>query len=113
MAIPILPYSVEHYNSLPELRKAKDQFKSSGASEILFAEIGPALVRHHIENILGVVLLHNHFLLSQNEKLIDVGSVAVPCVEELPDVSASSWRFIDGGIAPYEFVRSATKTSLA
>jgi len=113
MAIPILPYSVEHYNSLPELREAKDQFKSLGASEILFTEIGPALVRHHVENILGVVLLHNHFLLSQNEKLVDVGSVAVPCAEELPNVSASSWRFTDKGIAPYEFVRSDAKTSLA
>lgn len=113
MAIPILPYSVEHYNSLPELCEAEDQFKSSGASEILFTEIGPALVRHHVENILGVVLLHNHFLLNQNEKLVDVGHVAIPCAEELPNVSASSWRFIDEGIAPYEFVRSATETSLA
>ena len=39
----------EHYNLLPELREAKDQFKSLGASEILFTEIGLALVRHYME----------------------------------------------------------------
>jgi len=113
MAIPLLPYSAEHYNSLPELRKAKDQFKSLGASEILFNKIGPALVRHHVEGILGVVLLHNHFLLSQNEKLVGFGSAAVPCAGELPNVTASSWRFISEGIVPYEFVCSDAKTSLA
>jgi hypothetical protein len=113
MAIPLLPYSAEHYNSLPELREAKDQFKSLGASEILFNKIGPALVRHHVEGILGVVLLHNHFLLSQNEKLTGFGSAAVPCAGELPNVTASSWRFIGEGIVPYEFFCSDAKTSLA
>lgn len=113
MAIPILPYSVEHYNSLPELCEAKAQFKSLGASEILSTEIGPVLVRHHVENILDVVLLHNHFLLSQNEKLISISSIAIPCAEEFPNVSASSWRFTNEGIAPYEFVCLDAKTSLA
>jgi hypothetical protein len=83
-----------------------------GASEILFSEIDSALVRHHVENVLGVVL-HNHFLLSQNEKLVNVGSVVVLCAEELLNVTASSWRFTDEGIVLYEFVCSATETSLA
>jgi hypothetical protein len=113
MAIPIFPYSVDYYNSLPDISEAKDQFISSRASDILFSEIGPALVRHHVENLVGVILLHNHFFLNQNEKLIDVGSVAVPCTEELANVNASSWRFVDEGIVPYEFVRSATEVPLA
>jgi hypothetical protein len=112
MAIPLLPYTVKYYNSLPELREAKDQFESLRASDVLFTEIGQALVRHHVENILGIVLLHNHFLLGQNEILVSHDSVAVPCSEKLPNVCASSWRFIDEGITPYEFIYSATKTPL-
>jgi hypothetical protein len=113
MAIPLLPYSVEYYNLLPELCKAKDQFKSLGASEILFNKIGPALIRHYIEGILGVVLLYNHFLLSQNEKFIGFGSIAVPYTGELPNITASSWYFIGESIIPYEFFCSDIKISLA
>ena len=78
MAVPVLSYAVEHYNSLPELRVAKYQFESAKASAILITEIGKALVTHHVENTLGVILLHNHFLLGPKEMLINVGSVAVP-----------------------------------
>jgi len=108
---PVLPYAVEHYNSLPELREAKDQLISSGASGVLFTEIGPGACKTPCRKILGVIL-HNHFRLSHDEKLVDFGSVAVPCAEELPNVNASSWRFTDEAIAPYEFVRSAGKISL-
>lgn len=117
MAVPVLPYAVEHYNSLPELRVAKDQFESARASEILFTEVGKAFITHHVEKILGVVLLHNHFLLGPQEMLVNVDSVAVPWdissgAEEFADVNASAWRFTDKGIAPYEFAYAALETSL-
>ncbi len=112
MAIAILPYAVEHYNSLPELRVAKDQFESGRASEILFSEIGRAFLKHHVEHILGVILLHNHFLLNPDEMLVNVDSVAIPWdarsgSRELTDVNASAWRFTEKGIAPYEFAHAA------
>ena len=40
MVLHLLPYTVKHYNSLPKLRVAKDQFESARASDILFTEIG-------------------------------------------------------------------------
>ena len=67
MALHVLPYTVEHYNSLPELRVAKKQFESARASDILFTEIGQVFVKHHVENTLGIALLHNHFLLEQHD----------------------------------------------
>ena len=117
MALSVLPYAVEHYNSLPELRVAKDQFESVQASEILFTEIGKAFVKHHVENILGIALLHNHFLLGHYEMLVNVDSVAVPWdarsgAKEFAEVNASAWRFTDQGIAPYEFTHAALMISL-
>ena len=50
----------------------------SRASDILFTENGQAFVKHHVENNLGIALLHNHFLLEQHEMLVNMDSVAVP-----------------------------------
>lgn len=117
MASLVLPYTVEHYNSLPELQVAKFQFESVRASDILFTDIGRVFVKHHVENMLGVVLLHNHFLLNPHEMLVSVNSAAVPwdtrsSTKELGAVNASSWRFTENGIAPYEFTHMAPEIPL-
>ena len=117
MALHVLPYAVKHYNSLPELRVAEDQFESARASEILFTEIGKAFVKHHVQNTLGITLLHNHFLLKHHEMLVNVDSVAVPWnttsgATELAGVNVSAWRFTDQGLASYEFAHAAVEVSL-
>lgn len=117
MTLYVLPYAVEHYNSLPELCVAKEQFESARASDILFTEVRQAFVKHHVENTLGIALLHNHFLLEQHEMLVNVDSVAVPWDTtsggtELAGVSASAWRFTNQGLAPYEFAHAAVEVSL-
>lgn len=117
MALQVLPYDVEHYNSLPELRVAKEHLESARTSEIPFTEIGKAFVKNHLENTLGITLLHNHFLLERHEILVNVDSVAVPWdttsgAAELTGVNASAWRFTDRGLAPYEFAHEAVEVSL-
>lgn len=112
MTIAILPYAVEHYNFLLELRVTKDQFESGRASKILFSEIERAFLKHHVEHILSVILLHNHFLLNLDEMLVNVDSVAIPWdarsgSRELTDVNVSAWRFIEKSIASYEFAHAA------
>ena len=117
MAVPNLPYSVEYHNSLPDIADAKIQFDSLDADKILFTDIGRAFVKHHVEIMLGVVLLHNHFLLAQDEILVNVGPVAVPWktdsgAKELKDVYPSSWGFTKDGIAAYEFGHAAPRVAL-
>lgn len=116
MAIQILPYAVDFYNSLPELHAANHQLQSIDAS-VLFTEIGRTFLNHQVENTLGLVLLHNHFLLEPYEMLVNVDSVAVPWdvrsgCKELADVNASAWRFNEKGLTPYEFTHAALKTPL-
>ena len=117
MAVPMLPYAVDHYSSLPDLGVAKDTYEATRVSEILFTEIEKSFVAHHVGNILGVALLQNRFLLEAHEMLVNVESVAVPWdatsgAEELVDVDPSSWRFTDDGLAPYEFVHATSELSL-
>ena len=110
MAATFLPYSVHHYNSLPGLEEAETRFKSA-ESEILFDKIGQVFIKHHVENRFGAVLLHNHFFLKDNEILVNVGNATVPWditseAKELEEVGPCSWRFVDDGLTPYEFVHS-------
>lgn len=117
MTIPVLPYDFKNYNSLPELSVAKAQFEAARVSEILFAEIGMAFVKHHVESTLGVTLLHNHFLLEPDEMLVNISSTAVPWdmrsnAKELTNVGASAWRFTEKGVAPYEFTHGASEVPL-
>lgn len=117
MAVPTLPYSVEYHNSLLDLDDAKTQLDLVDDPKILFTDTGRAFLKHHVENMLGIVLLHHHFLLAQDEMLVNVGPVAVPWktdsgAEELRDVHPCSWDFTKDGIAPYEFVHAAPKVNL-
>ncbi len=117
MACQVLPYAVEYYNSLPELRVVKDRFESAQASKILFMEIGKVFVKHHVEDTLGIALLYNHFLLEQHEMLVNINSVVVPWdvtsgAMELAGVNTSAWRFTDQGLTPYEFAYTAVEVSL-
>lgn len=83
----------------------------------LFTEIGKALVNYGVENLLGITLLHNHFLLERHETLVNFDSVALPVdtrngTKQLGPVHASTWRFMDNGIAPYEFTHEAQESLL-
>lgn len=117
MALPILSYSVEYHNSLPDVADAKTQFDSVGASKTLFTDIGRIFLKYHMENTLGIVLLHHHFLLARDEMLVNVGPVAVPWktnsgVKELENVHPSSWGFTKDGVAAYEFTHGSPRVSL-
>ncbi len=117
MAVPVLPYTVHYYNSLPELQAAKDQFESRQASDILFTKIGETIVKHGVEKMLGIVLLHNHFLLERHEMLVNFELVAVPVAtgsgtKELGAVSACAWRCVENSIAPYEFTHAGEEIRL-
>jgi hypothetical protein len=107
MATAVLPYSAQHYNSLPNIADAGSSLKPADIA-LLTTTIGQVFVKHKVQKLFGIILLHNHFSLDENEILVNMGSVAVPwkvpnLVERLRDVRGSAWRFTEQGIAPYEF----------
>jgi len=107
MATAVLPYSTQHYNSLPSIADAGRSLKPADIA-LLTTTIGQVFVKHKVQKLFGIILLHNHFSLDENEILVNIGSVAVPwktpsLAEQLRDVKGSAWRFTEQGIAPYEF----------
>lgn len=107
MATAILPYSIHHYNSLPNITDAGTSLKPADVAH-LTTTIGKVFIKHNVQKLFGIILLHNHFSLDENEILVNIGSVAVPwntssLAKQLHDVKGNAWRFTEQGIAPYEF----------
>lgn len=107
-AVALLPYSHEYYDTLPDIMDAGINVGTTAAAEALSTSIGKLFVEHNVENELGIILLHNHFAMSTTEMLVQFGNAAVPWnidyrSPELAKVASSSWRFMQQGLAPYEF----------
>lgn len=103
-----LPYSAEHYDSLPDIMDAAESLASSGVLSSLASSIGSIFVKHGTEDIFGLILLHRHFDMEPTERLVEFGNVSVPWDvtsngEEMGKIQPVSWRFVGGGIVPYEF----------
>lgn len=103
-----LPYSTKHYDSLPDIMDAAKSLTASGALEDLANSIGSIFIKHGMENTFGLILLHRHFDMDPTERLVEFGNVSVPwditCNEaEMDKIQPVSWRFVDGGVVPYEF----------
>ncbi|KUJ11613.1 uncharacterized protein LY89DRAFT_674189 [Mollisia scopiformis] len=73
----VLPYSAHHYNSLPDIMDASLNFKPTDAT-FLTTIIGQLFVKHQVQKHFGIILLHKHFPLDENEKLVNCQAVAVP-----------------------------------
>ena len=107
MASMILPYATEHYNSLPGIMESELRFKECRTIDA-FGLIGEIFLKYRVQQKLGLALLHQHFALAADEKLVKFGNVAVPWKtaeqgDEPRNVSPTSWRFIKDGVIPYEF----------
>ncbi|KAI0105309.1 hypothetical protein GGR51DRAFT_198364 [Nemania sp. FL0031] len=109
MSVELLPYDPKHYDSLPPVLDAGRNAEPSGAIQALTAAIGEIFVKHGTQNDFGIILLHNHFELMAPEMLVQFGNAAVPWdIHKSPkgseNILPAAWRFVDSGLAPYEFI---------
>ena len=108
MATAVLAYSAQQYNSMPNIEDAGINLNPADIA-LLTTTIGQVFVKHGVQELFGITLLHNHFPLDTDEILVNIGSVAVPwktssLADQLRDVKGSAWRFTEHGVVPYEFV---------
>jgi hypothetical protein len=94
IATAVLPYSVQHYNSLPSIADAGSSLKPADIA-LLTTTIKQVFVKHKVQKLFGIILLHNHFSLDKNKILVNIGSVAVPwktpsLVEQLRHVKGNA-----------------------
>ncbi|KAL3469849.1 hypothetical protein BJX99DRAFT_264771 [Aspergillus californicus] len=108
MALTLLPYQHQHYDTIPDIMDAGRDVQRSGTLDTLDATIGQLFIKHGLERELGLILLHNYFPLNEAERLVQFGNAAIPwdttsAGSELGNIITSSWRFVSDGLAPYEF----------
>ena len=94
MATAVLSYSAQHYNSLPSIVDADRNLKPVDIA-LLTTTIGQVFVKHKVQKLFGIILLHNHFSLDSDEILVNIASVAVPwktpsLAKQLCDVKGSA-----------------------
>ncbi len=117
MTIELLPYDVEQYNSLLPLWDASERLDALPDRAEAFGEIAKVFMEHRVQDLLGVILLHNHFTMEPDQKLVALGNVATPwdantASEALVEVNGSSFRFVNGAVTPYEFAHGTEELSM-
>src|SRR5271154_7613335 len=72
------PYSSSAFNTLPSLHDADAEFKERNAAAIMNSVLAGIFTKHNVDGLLGVQLLHRHFNLGNDERLVDVGGASAP-----------------------------------
>ena len=107
-ALVLQPYSSSAFNTLPSLRDADAEFKGRNAGAIMNSNIASIFAKHNVNDFLGIQLLHRHFSLNSDERLVDVGGASVPWSNGGSEALDScilpvSWAFEGNTYHPYEF----------
>jgi hypothetical protein len=77
MATTVLLYSAQHYNSSPNIEDAGASFKPADIA-LLTTTIGQMFIKHNVQKLFGIILLHNYFSLNEDEILGNIRSMATP-----------------------------------
>ncbi|KFY47102.1 hypothetical protein V494_00170, partial [Pseudogymnoascus sp. VKM F-4513 (FW-928)] len=107
-ACAVLPYSSNHYNTLPEFFEAKETFKAKEAAKTIDTILASLFLRHNVHEDLGIQMLHTHFAISDEERLVGIGSVAVPIEIDIIVGSAIKplvYRLLPTGVAVCEWTQ--------
>ncbi|KAM5432229.1 hypothetical protein McanMca71_004494 [Microsporum canis] len=105
MVIHIQPYDSSRFNSLPSLYDAGSVFDTINGNKFIEEVMKPLFKTYGVERSLGLALMHSHFQLEENEKLVDIRGTSVPWTGsgENPTV----WHLADNVLRPYEFSLSS------
>ncbi|KAF5854935.1 hypothetical protein ETB97_010559 [Aspergillus alliaceus] len=107
------PYNhhVYHAATQPSLRSAKEAFDSSNAQKVINTLIRDCFLKHNIEKMFSVTVLHRHFDLQPDERNVEEGGQAIAS-KDLDNINPCSWLFYDGKLFPYEFRRASPGQSI-
>jgi hypothetical protein len=107
-ALVLQPYSSTVFNTLHSLHDADAEFKERNAATIMNSVLAGIFTKHNVNSHVGVQLLHRHFRLDNDERLVDAGGASVPWSNEGSEALDSrilpvSWAFEGFAYHPYEF----------
>lgn len=94
MAVVLANYHHESFNSLSPFEVAGPGFDKVNGSDIIANIMTPLFRKHEVERILGLQLLHHHFKLQPEERLVDFNGTSIPIapgINQLSNFTASVW----------------------
>jgi hypothetical protein len=111
MSVQILPYSVTEFNKIPTFDEAERDFQLGQGEAFVLSTLRLLLFEHDLHNVFGIALIHQHFNLNDEEKLVEFDNHAAGWNLTSGDkpwfggeVVPTSWRVLkDRGLMPYEF----------
>lgn len=106
-------YHPETYAGLLSVSESAAIFQEKQAEKALLA-CGKVFLKHSLQQSHGLVLLHRHHELTNDQFMVEYRGTATPWPIEarLPEgakIEPTTWALADGSMKPYEFefVRSA------
>ena len=89
--------------------------KLFNGKDFLVEELGSVIIEHNMEKVVGVSLLHKHFELNINEKLVrcflNNKMKISPKVSFFIEAIPYMWAFSKNGLFPIEFLEESNATS--
>jgi len=109
MSLDVAAYLHDGFIGLPSVIDAGNDLKALGGREMIYEVFGPLFTKHGVDEKFGLGLLHRHFDMTPNERLVELNNIATPWDETDAEsiggvLITQSWMFIDNKIVPYEFL---------
>ncbi len=101
-------YNPDTFNELPLIGQAAARFTALDGDRLV-TTFGDVFVRHQMDRTFRLALLHRHFELATNERLVDYRGTSVPWeMNKLAaNIKPSTWMLSGAGtVHPYEFYHS-------
>ncbi|KAF7368015.1 Phosphotransferase enzyme family domain-containing protein [Mycena sanguinolenta] len=109
MSVKVSDYSPSaHSNILVGIGFVWKHLNVRGGRGLVTDKLGPIFRKHRVEDKFGLAILHRHFDLDPNERLVEVNSVSTPWPAEevgrvAGGIAATSWMFSANQLVPYEY----------
>ena len=90
------------------LFRSNKTFKAKNAALTIDTTLASLFLRHNVHENLGIQMLHTHFSISDDERLVGIGAVAVPIELDIIVGSAIKplvYRFVPSGVAVCEWTQ--------
>ncbi|RPA78099.1 hypothetical protein BJ508DRAFT_370434 [Ascobolus immersus RN42] len=101
-------YSPTTYSAIPILSTACANFKTNNAASHIYSTFRTLFTSHSMDRTFGLILLHRHFDLADDEMLVEYNGTSVPWKKAgIFEAKLQEQAWIvgkDGNVTPYEFV---------
>ena len=74
----VAPYSHDFFHQIQDVGDVMGELKTKDSNAFVHTTLAPIFKKHYLEEVLGVGLVHRHFSISPNEKLVEFNNITTP-----------------------------------